>query len=130
MEEAMKYSKQRELILETLRNNVIHPTADQIYALLHQEHPTISLATVYRNLNQLAEMGIIRKITGLDGSCRFDHNTHKHYHFICSKCNKVYDVPQENIPDLPAMVEAETGFTVESCDITFKGTCSGCINKN
>lgn len=126
----MKYSKQRELILVTLRNNVIHPTADQIYALLHQEHPTISLATVYRNLNQLAEMNIIRKITGLDGSTRFDHNTHKHYHFICSKCNKVYDVPHEIVPDLPAKVEAETGFEVESCEIAFKGMCPDCITKN
>lgn len=126
----MKYSKQRELILETLRRNVIHPTADQIHALLHQAHPTISLATVYRNLNLLAEMNIIRKITVLNGSCRFDHNTHKHHHFICTKCNKVYDVPQECIPDLPVRVEAETGLAVESYDITFKGICPDCITKN
>ena len=83
----MKYSKQRELVLQTLQQNVVHPTADYIYAVLHKEYPSISLATVYRNLNQLAEMNVIRKIVGLDASTRYDHNTHKHYHFICSKCN-------------------------------------------
>ena len=123
-------SKQREIILNTLQKNVIHPTADQVYALLHKEYPTISLATVYRNLNQLAEMNVIRKITELNGSCRFDHNTHKHYHFICSKCNKVYDVPHECMPELTTKVEAEIGVKVETCDVSFRGVCFDCINKN
>ena len=58
----MKYSKQRELILKTLQENVIHPTADEIYHLARKEMPSLSLATVYRNLNQLAENNVIRKI--------------------------------------------------------------------
>jgi len=95
----MKYSKQREHILKTLRENVIHPTADEIYALARKGMPSLSLATVYRNLNQLAENGIIRRIDGLDGSVHFDHNLCKHYHFICTKCNKVYDVAYDIAPD-------------------------------
>lgn len=126
----MKFSRQREIILDTLRRNVIHPTADQVYALLHQAHPTISLATVYRNLNQLAETNIIRKISGLDGATRFDHNTHKHHHFICSKCRKVYDIPYEIAPALTAQIEAQSGLTIESCDITLRGLCPGCLHKN
>ena len=89
----MKYSRQRDLILKALRENVVHPTADFIYTVLKEKEPNLSLATVYRNLNLLANEGIIRKIEGLDGVAHFDHNTHNHYHFICSKCNKVYDVP-------------------------------------
>ena len=117
----MKYSKQREHILKTLRENVIHPTADEIYALARKGMPSLSLATVYRNLNQLAENGIIRRIDGLDGSVHFDHNLCKHYHFICTKCNKVDDVAYDIAPDLADKVLAETGLFVESFDISLKG---------
>lgn len=126
----MKYSKQREHILKTLRENVIHPTADEIYALARKGMPSLSLATVYRNLNQLAENGIIRRIDGLDGSVHFDHNLCKHYHFICTKCNKVYDVVYDIAPDLADKVLAETGLFVESFDISLKGICPNCKKNN
>ena len=58
----MKYSRQRELILKTLKENCIHPTAEQLYELIRREEPTVSLATVYRNLNLLAENGMVKKI--------------------------------------------------------------------
>ena len=126
----MKYSKQREHILKTLRENVIHPTADEIYALARKGMPSLSLATVYRNLNQLAENGIIRRIDGLDGSVHFDHNLCKHYHFICTKCNKGYDVAYDIAPDLADKVLAETGLFVESFDISLKGICPNCKKNN
>ena len=89
----MKYSRQRELILKTLKENCIHPTAEQLYELIRREEPTVSLATVYRNLNLLAENGMVKKIEGLDGTAHFDHQTFDHYHFICTKCNRVIDKP-------------------------------------
>ena len=115
----MKYSKQRELILKTLQENVIHPTADEIYNIARKEMPSLSLATVYRNLNQLAENNVIRKIESLDGSVHFDHNLCNHYHFICTKCHKVYDVPYDVAPDLADKVLAKTGLLVENFDISF-----------
>lgn len=96
----MKYSRQRELILKSLRENCIHPTAEQLYDFIHQEEPTVSLATVYRNLNLLAENGMVKKIEGLDGTAHFDHQTHDHYHFICTRCGQVFDVPYDIAPDL------------------------------
>jgi len=63
----MKYSRQREHILNTLKENAIHPTADEVYALARRDMPMLSLATVYRNLNLLAENGVIRRIDCLDG---------------------------------------------------------------
>ena len=126
---AMKYSKQRELILKTLQENVVHPTADFIYECLKEIMPSVSLATVYRNLNQLAANGMIRKIEGLDGSVHFDHNLTQHYHFICTKCNKVYDVPYDIAPNLAGKVMSETGLFVENYEISFKGTCPECHKK-
>lgn len=126
----MKYSRQRDLLLKTLQKNAVHPTADALFAMIKEIEPTMSLATVYRNLNLLAEQGIIRSIRGLDGSTHYDHNTHNHYHFICSKCNKVYDVPYDIAPELADKTAERTGLLVESYDITFRGVCPDCKKLN
>ncbi len=126
----MNYSKQREIIHKTLENNVIHPTAEQLYEILQKDEPTISLGTVYRNLNKLADNGIVKKIDGLETASHFDHNTHAHYHFICNKCKQVYDVPAEVAPDLVTQTETKTGFVLQGHDINFNGICRTCIEKN
>ena len=126
----LKHSRQREAILDYLHSTKSHPTAEAVYWKVREEFPKISLGTVYRNLNLLANEGIIRKIEGLDGVAHFDHNTHNHYHFICSKCNKVYDVPYDIAPDLAEKVLAATGMAAESCEITFKGLCCDCKKVN
>ena len=127
---AKRYSKKREAILACLSSTKSHPSAEWVYQQLKPQFPDLSLATVYRNLNQLAEAGLIRKVEGLDGSVHFDHNTHNHYHFVCIKCNKVYDVPCEVAPDLNQKVLVKTGLQVISHDITFKGICQHCQKHN
>ena len=122
----MNYSKQREIILNTLKENVVHPTAEYLYAKVKEKDPKISLATLYRNLNQLTENGIIKKIDGLENSSHYDHNTHNHYHFICKKCNRVYDIKSEVAPDLINKTEELTGFLIENHDIVFSGICKEC----
>lgn len=122
----MNYSRQREIILATLKENVVHPTAEFLYEVLKEKEPSISKATLYRNLNQLAEKGIIKKIDGLEVSSHFDHNTHEHYHFICDKCGKVFDVPFEIAPDVVSKTEQKTGFTVKGYDIAIHGICNEC----
>ncbi len=122
----MNYSKQREIILNTLKENVVHPTAEYLYAKVKEKDPKISLATLYRNLNQLTENGIIKKIDGLENSSHYDHNTHNHYHFICKKCNRVYDIKSEVAPDLINKTEELTDFLIENHDIVFSGICKEC----
>lgn len=122
----MNYSKQRELILSTLRANAVHPTAEFIHGVLKKKNPNISLATVYRNLNQLAALGTIKKIEGLEQSVHYDHNTHEHYHFICDKCKKVFDIGAEVAPDIELKILAQTGFKILGHEITFHGLCAEC----
>ncbi len=124
----MKYSKQRELILNSLKENCSHPTVEQLYEFIHKDQPTISLATIYRNLNQLAENGIVKKIEGLDNTAHFDHQTHDHYHFICKHCHQVFDIPYDIAPDLDQKVKNTTGLNVTSYDIAFRGICKNCQN--
>lgn len=124
----MNYSKQRELILDVLRKNPVHPTADKLYELVRPLMPSISLATVYRNLNQLVDNGSVRKISGLDGAIHYDHCVEKHYHFICTCCNKVYDVPYNVAQDLELKLKSLTGLEAQSTELTFKGLCPNCQN--
>lgn len=124
----MNYSKQRELILDVLKKNPVHPTADKLYELVRPLMPSISLATVYRNLNQLVDNGSVRKISGLDGAIHYDHCVEKHYHFICTCCNKVYDVPYNVAQDLELKLKSLTGLEAQSTELTFKGLCPNCQN--
>ena len=78
-----KHSRQRDAILKNLSSRLDHPTADMIYRDLREEYPRISLGTVYRNLNLLAELGQIRKIHCEGGTEHYDYDTSDHCHFVC-----------------------------------------------
>ena len=122
----MRYSKQRELIYQTVKANPIHPTADQVYHCLKKEHPTISLGTVYRNLNQLSEAGMLLKIPIADGSDRFDGRTDRHYHMICEKCGRVFDVELDCLDAIPQTVLQSTGHHITRVTLNLKGVCAEC----
>lgn len=126
----MNYSKQREIILDTLSKNAIHPTAEALLEFLKRDDSNVGMTTLYRNLNQLADAGLIKKIDGLEPSAHFDHNTFEHYHFICEKCKKVYDIPSSVAPDLVKNTTEATGFNITSHDIVFHGICSECKRKD
>lgn len=122
----MNYSKQREKILDVLTKNAVHPTAEELLSFLKLENSSVGLTTLYRNLNQLTEAGLIKKIDGLEASAHYDHNTHEHYHFICECCKRVYDISSEVAPELKKNAQLSTGFDITSYDIVFHGICSEC----
>ena len=124
----MNYSKQRQLILNTLNEYTVHPSAEQLYIKVHEKDKNISKGTLYRNLNQLADNGMIKKIDGLGTTAHFDHNTHEHYHFICTKCNKIYDIEKEDI--IIPTIKNNNEFLIISSDIIFKGICKECKEKD
>jgi Fur family peroxide stress response transcriptional regulator len=126
----VRNSKQKEIVLRALDVYRVHPTAEELYKYIHQEYSDIGVATVYRNLNKLAEKGIIRKIIGLDGSSHFDSCIEPHFHFICSCCGKIYDVPDNVGTDLIAKAEEFTDCKITSMDITFRGFCRNCAEKH
>ena len=96
----LKYSRQREVIKEYLASTKEHPTADTVYLHVRKTFPKISLGTVYRNLNLLADTGEALKITTPDGGVRFDATTTPHYHVLCCKCGCVQDLDMKPIDTL------------------------------
>ena len=117
---------QRSLVLEAVNRLKSHATADEVYAEVAATHPNISKATVYRNLNLLSEMGMIRKLEIPGGADRFDHICKEHCHVKCEKCGRVFDIEIPYIDGLDNLVENRNGFEFTGYDILFRGICPGC----
>lgn len=124
----MNYSKQRELIIDALRRTDQHPTAETVYRTLKSEHPRLSLATVYRNLNQLCDTGVINKLHVADSPDRFDGNVEPHYHLCCKTCKRIIDiaVPKDAWRSL---VSKDEKHCIDGCDVLFYGTCVQCAEQ-
>ena len=114
------------LVLETVNKLRSHATADETYTELAKEHPSISRATVYRNLQRLCESGQIHRLEVPGGADRFDHLSHQHYHVRCTRCERVFDVDMNYIVDLEKSVSDTHGFLLTGHDIVFKGICPDC----
>ena len=126
---------QKEVTYEALRSIEGHPTAEDVYERVHEDHPSISKATVYRNLIALENKGVVNRIPKIgNGSDRYDWNTSKHYHAKCMKCGKIFDVELEDQDDLMKKVRVlEDGFELDTYNLVFEGLCKHCrerSNKN
>ncbi len=126
----MRYSVQREIILNDVQNRCDHPTAEMIYDSVKAEIPNISMGTVYRNLNHLVEEKLVKEIPVVNGRTRFDKTLCHHSHFKCEKCGKVFDVESLNLVDLNDKVENLTGNKVQFSELLFVGVCKECLEKH
>ena len=127
---AIKHSKQRDAIMEYLKNSHEHPTADTVYAALRKEHPNISLGTVYRNLALLAELGEINKLSTGNGPDRFDGDIHPHYHFVCKKCSCVSDLYLKGLEMVDDIAGSDFKGSIDGHVTYFFGTCEDCLKEN
>ena len=117
---------QRSLVFDAVNSLHCHATADEIYDAIMKEHPTVSRATVYRNLHRLSEEGKIRKMEIPGGPDHFDHQPHAHYHVKCAECGRVFDVDMDYIPDLEGKIKDAHGFQFTGHNIIFTGICPEC----
>ena len=117
------------LVVETGNKLPGHVTGDEIYEAIAKEHPTISRATVYRNLNRLSQTGKIRRIEIPGGADRFERWCHPHYHIKCEVCGRIFDVDMEYIPHLEEKIRDTHGFQLTGHDILFTGICPQCREK-
>mgnify|MGYP000975694102 FL=1 len=125
--ETTKQFRKRNAILACLRGTTCHPSAEKLYQMLQQEHPDISLATVYRNLALFKSQGIIASVATVGGVERFDGNIEPHVHFICSGCGAVLDVTQVDQPDYSSYARF-LGCRIDQTQLTFTGLCRECLN--
>jgi Fur family peroxide stress response transcriptional regulator len=125
-QEGLSVTYQRLAIYKALINNPVHPTADDIYNRVKIDYPTISLATVYKNLETLAEHNLISKVTYLHDLARYDGETEPHHHLVCVKCRKIVDIHNENFDGLSLSAQEINGFEIKNYRVQFDGICQDC----
>ena len=121
-----KSTRQRDAILEVIRESESHPTANEIFQAARQRLPTISYATVYNSLRFLKEAGLINEIKFGDSASRFDKETRRHDHAICSECGKLVDFDLPQAAELIAAAARKSKFKAESVHLTLLGLCPDC----
>ena len=117
---------QRSLTLRAVRALRSHPTAEEVYRAVAAENPSISRATVYRNLKQLSDSGLLLQIKTAGGADHFDHRCDAHCHAGCLHCGRVFDIELTH-PLNPLESLADThGFAVSGYEFLFTGVCADC----
>lgn len=122
-----RYSRQRELIYNTVRASRTHPTAEMVHAALKPACPNLSLGTVYRNLHLLSDEGKLRRMPFPVE--RFDGDLHPHGHFCCASCGRVSDVELAYDAALDRAAQA-MGHRVDRHEIVYYGLCAACARES
>ena len=121
---------QREIVHQTILSMQGHITADMVYERIHAAHPSISRATVYRNLRMLEAEGRILRIEVPGSADCFEARVREHYHIRCARCGKLFDA---KLPYMPKLVEmeqaADSAFEICACNLLFVGYCPDCREK-
>lgn len=125
-EKKLKLTPQRLAVYNYLINTTAHPSADTIYTDIHVQYPTMSLATVYKALKTLVEVGLIQEINVGEGNFRYDANSLPHPHLQCLKCGKVDDIMDFTLDDLNASAQTHTDYKIVSSKVYFYGYCKDC----
>ncbi|HKP68082.1 MAG TPA: transcriptional repressor [Pyrinomonadaceae bacterium] len=123
-------TKQREAVLQVVRDADGHMTANDVFLAAKQLLPTISFATVYNSLRFLKESGHIAEITFGNGASRFDRMTHRHDHAICTKCGTLVDIDMEIPIELVKLAEGKCSFKTDSIELTLRGLCPDCAGRS
>ncbi|MDR1961013.1 MAG: transcriptional repressor [Gracilibacteraceae bacterium] len=124
-EKGIRFTPQRQAILEYLLVTDTHPTAEEIYRQVREKFPGVSLGTIYNTLNMLKENNYLLELNCGEMSTRFDGNAENHYHAMCRECGKVVDF-HTDLVQLDALAAANTGFTIETHRLVFYGLCGQC----
>ncbi len=122
----MRLTTQRQIILEELGKVTSHPTANEVYDMVRKRLPRIGLGTVYRNLELMAETGIILKLEVGGTQKRFDATVAPHYHIRCLSCGKVDDIEVPVMEDINKTAAEISHYEVIGHHIEFSGICSEC----
>jgi len=122
-------TNQRRIIIEELRKLDTHPTADELYAIVRERLPQISLGTVYRNLELLAEAGKILKLELSGKQKRFDGNINKHFHMRCGICGRIEDVSDNDMTEIDRKLnDLVDKLKVDGYRLELSGLCRYCRN--
>jgi len=117
---------QREVVLRVVRESAEHLTAAEIYAAARRIRPSLSYATVYNSLRYLKAAGLVREITFGNGASRYDRETARHDHALCTRCGALLDFDLAETTALMRLAARRSRFKPESIHLTLMGVCPAC----
>ena len=124
----LKLTPQRIAILDYLKDNIDHPSAEDIYKAVSKKYPTMSFATVYNTLEAIRKKGGVLELTIDPTKKRFDPNTTPHHHLICINCKRIIDIKTDY--SLPLSPFERGDFEIIGNHVEFYGICPACKNRN
>lgn len=123
----LRMTPQRAVLLTVLGRSPGHPSADELYRRVRRGLPSVSPATVYRNLQALVRAGIIATLERAGSALRYDPNPDEHHHFVCERCGRVSDI---YLAALEYAVDGRrsglAGARIRSCEVQLHGRCRRC----
>src|SRR5882724_1773276 len=121
-----KLTRQRHAVLQVIREREDHPSASEIFAAASKRLPGISYATVYNSLRYLRDAGLVHEIKFGDGASRYDRETDRHDHAICTDCGRLVDFDLPATAELMRAAARRSRFKPESVHLTLRGLCPEC----
>lgn len=119
---------QRTLIYQELIATGEHPTPEAVYERVKKQIPAISLGTVYKNIKTFLDAGLLREVSLHHGTQRLDANIDPHHHLVCTRCRKIFDLPESDFEPIKLKKKPKSGFKVERFSIELLGICAECAN--
>jgi Fe2+ or Zn2+ uptake regulation protein len=126
LEKGLSVTHQRHLIWEALASMHDHPSPEAVYEQVKRQIPSISLATVYKNIHTFVEHGVIREVSLHHGSARLETNMAPHHHLVCLKCRAMVDLPADDVEPVRMKKRAPKGFRIHRYSIEILGLCPHC----
>lgn len=130
-EKGYKITAQRKAVLDVIEEHSgEHLSSQEIYELVRERCPEVGVATVYRTLPVLEELGYVYAVNFEDGRARYELHregqTHRHHHIICERCGKITEVEDDLLDDIEDKIKNKYGFIVKDHKVKFYGLCSKC----
>lgn len=123
----LRMTAQKEAVIDVLTDNTSHPMAEDVARAVQEALPSVSLSTVYKALNELADLGLIQRLN-LPGATRFDPDTSDHAHLLCRNCQMVVDVRLSERDLAPLQgAAAAAGAQVDGITVEYRGLCYDCL---
>jgi Fe2+ or Zn2+ uptake regulation protein len=119
-------TRQRKVVLDVVQSGDTHPTAGEVFAAARKMMPAISFATVYNSLRYLKQAGLVREVAFGNGASRYDRETDRHDHAICSECGTLVDFDLPGTVELIRAAARASRFKAESIHLTLVGLCPQC----
>jgi len=117
---------QREVIFLAVMSSKGHPSPESIYDDVRRRIPSISLATVYKNIHTFLEAGLLREVSPHHGSLRLEANLAEHHHLVCTRCKAIVDLPETDVAPVELKRALPEGFRVLRYSVEFQGLCPAC----